>query len=200
MAAGYRFWWVLQRVIFSLVLGVSVGLLSGYAGGWLDTILMRLTDIQLTIPSIMIALLVDGIARAALPGLREEFAIYVIISCHRYFHLATICTGSCAAVRCPRRHRIMWRQRGSSARPNVVILVRHILTQYCRTRSGPCDDWSCPRPLSWKRHCRFLASACRPQPHPWGALIRIGNEVLFSGGLVGLRFSPPSPLSFSRYP
>ena len=50
-------------VLFSIVLGVSLGLISGYLGGRLDAFIMRLADIQLSFPSILIAILVDGIAR-----------------------------------------------------------------------------------------------------------------------------------------
>ncbi len=67
-------------VIFSIVLGVTLGMVSGYVGGWLDALIMRLADAQLTIPSILIALLVDGIARVSLPReLHDEMAIYVLI-------------------------------------------------------------------------------------------------------------------------
>ena len=51
---------------FALAVGVLVGLLAGYAGGTVDAVLMRIADIQLTFPSILIALLIDGVARAAL--------------------------------------------------------------------------------------------------------------------------------------
>ena len=50
-------------VIFALVLGVSLGLVSGYFGGRLDAFIMRIADIQLSFPAILIALLVDGVAR-----------------------------------------------------------------------------------------------------------------------------------------
>src|SRR4028118_2414715 len=54
-------------VLFSTLVGVSVGLLAGYLGGTADAVLMRIADIQLTFPSILVALLVDGVVRAALP-------------------------------------------------------------------------------------------------------------------------------------
>ncbi|MBD1158528.1 ABC transporter permease, partial [Pelagibacterales bacterium SAG-MED17] len=52
-----------SAIIFSLILGVSLGLTAGYFGGKYEMIVMRLTDVQLTVPSILMALLVDGIAR-----------------------------------------------------------------------------------------------------------------------------------------
>ena len=52
-----------SAVIFALVLGVALGLTAGYFGGKYEMIVMRFTDVQLTVPSILMALLVDGIAR-----------------------------------------------------------------------------------------------------------------------------------------
>lgn len=53
----------LAAVGFALVLGVSLGLIAGYRGGFVDTLIMRIADIQLTFPSILTALLIDGIAQ-----------------------------------------------------------------------------------------------------------------------------------------
>ena len=63
---------------FSLILGVSLGLTAGYFGGKYEMIVMRITDVQLTVPSILMALLVDGIARGVISKeLHDEMAIYV---------------------------------------------------------------------------------------------------------------------------
>ena len=69
-----------SAVIFALVLGVGLGLSAGYFGGKYEMIVMRLTDVQLTVPSILMALLVDGIARGIISReLHDEMAIYVLI-------------------------------------------------------------------------------------------------------------------------
>ena len=66
--------------LFAIVVGVGVGLLAGYLGGVSDALLMRIADVQLTFPSILTALLVDGVITAALPGtMRQALQIYVII-------------------------------------------------------------------------------------------------------------------------
>ena len=44
-------------------IGISLGLVSGYAGGWIDAVIMRVADVQLTFPAILIALLLDGVAK-----------------------------------------------------------------------------------------------------------------------------------------
>jgi len=62
------------------VLGVSLGLLAGYFGGRLDAVIMRVADVQLSFPAILIALLIDGVARIALPGdLHDALAIPVLV-------------------------------------------------------------------------------------------------------------------------
>ena len=67
-------------IIFAMVLGVFLGVTAGYLGGKYEIIVMRLTDVQLTIPSILMALLVDGIARAIISkSMHDEMAIYVLI-------------------------------------------------------------------------------------------------------------------------
>src|SRR3546814_9958243 len=54
-------------VVLALVLGVGLGLLSGYLGGVVDAVIMRIADVQLTFPAILIALLIDGLSRSVLP-------------------------------------------------------------------------------------------------------------------------------------
>jgi peptide/nickel transport system permease protein len=46
------------------ILGLSLGLWAGYAGGRVDTVIMRIADVQLTFPAILTALLIDGVALA----------------------------------------------------------------------------------------------------------------------------------------
>lgn len=70
----------LAAVALGMVLGVALGVISGYFGGVADTVIMRLADVQLTIPGILLAILINGVGRALLPlDMREDFAIYVVI-------------------------------------------------------------------------------------------------------------------------
>src|ERR1700676_289608 len=57
----------LASVIFAMLLGITLGLIAGYGGGKLDAFIMRIADVQLSFPAILIALLIDGVARAVLP-------------------------------------------------------------------------------------------------------------------------------------
>jgi peptide/nickel transport system permease protein len=67
-------------VLLATVIGVTLGLVAGYAGGWLDALIMRVADVQLTFPAILIALLIDGVTRSALPrDLQENVAVVVVV-------------------------------------------------------------------------------------------------------------------------
>jgi len=67
-------------VVLALAVGVSLGLLAGYAGGWVDAIVMRIADVQLSFPAILIALFVDGIARSLLPREQQDnIALPIVI-------------------------------------------------------------------------------------------------------------------------
>jgi peptide/nickel transport system permease protein len=69
-----------MAVALATVMGVLLGLIAGYMGGWLDNLIMRFADIQMTFPSILIAMLIFGVARGILPPeLRDEMAITVLI-------------------------------------------------------------------------------------------------------------------------
>ena len=70
----------MMAVGLAMVLGVTLGLIAGYIGGWLDNFIMRFADIQMTFPSILIAMLIFGVAKGLLPAsLRDEMAIAVLI-------------------------------------------------------------------------------------------------------------------------
>ena len=62
----------LVSVALSIVIGVGLGVTAGFAGGWIDTVLMRVCDVMLSFPAILVALLADGILRSAFPGQRTS--------------------------------------------------------------------------------------------------------------------------------
>jgi len=70
----------IMAVMLAMVMGVVLGLIAGYLGGWLDTVIMRFADIQMTFPSILVAMLIYGVAKGILPpDLRYEMSIAVLI-------------------------------------------------------------------------------------------------------------------------
>ena len=69
-----------MAVLFAMVMGVTLGLAAGFLGGWLDSFIMRFADIQMTFPSILVAMLIYGVAKGILPpDLRYEMSIAVLI-------------------------------------------------------------------------------------------------------------------------
>ena len=67
-------------VILAAIFGTTLGLLSGYVGGRVDSFIMRIADIQLTFPAILIALMIDGIVGGILPrAMHEELKLYVLV-------------------------------------------------------------------------------------------------------------------------
>jgi peptide/nickel transport system permease protein len=99
-------------VALALVLGVTLGLIAGYVGGWVETVIMRVADVQLTFPAILVAMLIFGIAKGITPPeYRDQMAIWVLILA---IGLATGCSSraSCAARRWSRSRRNTCRPRG----------------------------------------------------------------------------------------
>ena len=66
-------------VILSVLVGVSLGLLAGFRGGWIDAALMRLCDVMLSFPAILVALLIAGVGRALFPNGGDGLAFGVLI-------------------------------------------------------------------------------------------------------------------------
>ena len=69
----------LASVLISVVVGVALGLLAGFKGGWVDSFLMRLCDVMLSFPAILVALLIAGVGRALFPDAHESLAFGVLI-------------------------------------------------------------------------------------------------------------------------
>ena len=77
--------------LFAAVVGVTLGLVGGYVGGCIDRMIMRIADVQLTFPAILIALLIDGTARALFRAQRhEQLAISVLVLADRAVVLGAV--------------------------------------------------------------------------------------------------------------
>lgn len=170
----------LAAVCLGMVLGVSLGLISGYVGGATDAVIMRIADVQLTIPGILLAILINGIGRAVLPlELREEFAIYVVIiaiGLTDWPQFARVTRGA-TLVEANKEYVQAARIIGL---PGWLILLRHILPNTLRpvlviATIGLALAIVAEATLS------FLGQGIPPTTPSLGTLIRVGNEYLFSG-------------------
>ncbi len=167
-------------VAFSLILGVSLGLISGYVGGRFDAFVMRVADIQLSFPSILIALLIDGVARGVLPrNMHEELAFYVLI-------FAIGISGWVQYARTVRGSTLVEKNKEYVQAARVIgigpatILWRHILPNV----TGPVlviATIHLAIAIITEATLSFLGVGVPPTTPSLGTLIRVGNDFLFSG-------------------
>jgi peptide/nickel transport system permease protein len=162
------------------VLGIALGLVSGYVGGAVDAVIMRIADVQLSFPAILIALLIDGVARVALPGDRhDDLAIPVLV-------LAIGFAGWVQYARTVRGSTLVERNKEyvQAARvigvPTLRIMRRHVLPNV----TGPVMVLATIQVASAiliEATLSFLGVGVPPTSPSLGTLIRVGNDLLFSG-------------------
>jgi peptide/nickel transport system permease protein len=167
-------------VMLSLLIGVSLGLISGYAGGRIDTLIMRIADIQLSFPAILIALLIDGIARGLLPrDAQDALSIYVLIfsiGISGWVQFARTVRG---ATMVERNKEYVQAARLIGMGPSMV-LRRHIMPNVL----GPVlviATIHLAVAIITEATLSFLGVGIPPTTPSLGTLIRIGNSYLFSG-------------------
>jgi peptide/nickel transport system permease protein len=169
-----------SSVLFAIIVGVGIGLLAGYAGGAVDTLLMRIADVQLTFPSILTALLVDGVISAALPRtLRDALQIHVII-----FAIGISLWPSFA--RTVRGSTLVERKKDYVAAAQVIGVAgwRIMLTHVLPNVIGPVmviGTLGLGLAVIAEATLSFLGVGLPPTQPSLGTLIRFGNDFLFSG-------------------
>jgi peptide/nickel transport system permease protein len=167
-------------VLFSMLIGVTLGTVSGYVGGWFEVVTMRLADAQLTVPPILIALLVDGVARTTLPReLQEDMAIYVLI-----FSIGIAAWPQYARV--TRSGAMVERNKEYIAAAQVIGIhpVRIMLGHIVPNVMGPTlvmATIGVALAVIIEATLSFLGIGVPPTTPSLGTLIRIGNDFLFSG-------------------
>jgi peptide/nickel transport system permease protein len=170
----------LAAVLFSATLGVSLGLLSGYLGGRLDAFIMRVADIQLSFPAILIALLIDGMTRIALPrDMHDQLAVYVLV-------LAIGVSGWVQYARTVRGSTLVEKNKEYVQAARVIgrgpfaIMLHHVLPNVM----GPVlviGTIHIATAIITEATLSFLGVGVPPTQPSLGTLIRIGNDFLFSG-------------------
>jgi len=167
-------------VILSVIAGVGLGLLSGYAGGRIDAVIMRIADVQLSFPAILIALLIDGVVRNILPReAHDQLAVYVMIfaiSISGWVQYARTVRSSVMSEKV-KEYVQAGQVIGLSA---TTIAVRHILPNVL----GPVfviGTIHLALAIIIEATLSFLGVGLPPTTPSLGTLIRIGNEYLFSG-------------------
>ena len=170
----------LCAVALALVFGVAMGLLSGYVGGKLDALIMRIADVQLSFPAILIALLIDGVARAVVgrEG-HDQLAVYVLIfaiAAASWVQYARTVRGSTLVE----RNKEYVQAARVIGRHPIAIMFRHVLPNVM----GPVlvlATLNIGTAIITEATLSFLGVGVPPTQPSLGTLIRIGNDFLFSG-------------------
>ena len=169
----------LASVVLSLIVGVGLGLLSGFAGGSVDAFIMRVCDVMLSFPSILVALLIDGVGRAIFPNAHDTLAFGVLI-------IAISLTGWVQYARTVRGSTLVERNKEYVQAARVIgvaplrIMVRHVLPNVL----GPVlvlATIQVAAAILTEATLSFLGVGVPPTSPSLGTLIRIGNDFLFSG-------------------
>jgi peptide/nickel transport system permease protein len=167
-------------VLFAMVLGITLGLLSGYLGGWVETIIMRTADVQLTFPSILVALLIFGIAKGITPvEYRDQMAIWVLIlaiGLSDWVQFARVVRGA-TLVEKGKEYVEAARLIG---RNPAAIMVRHILPNVL-SPVLVIATISLALAIIAEATLSFLGVGAPATQPSLGTLIRVGQGYLFSG-------------------
>ncbi|MHC9237062.1 ABC transporter permease [Pseudooceanicola sp. 502str34] len=167
-------------VALSALIGVTLGLIAGYAGGRVDAVIMRAADVQLAIPGILVALLIFGLTRSLLPtGLRDAMAIYVVILAIGLSDWVSYArTVRSAAMVEMRREYIQ--AAIMMGRPPRAILRRHLLPNVARP-IFVIATINFALAVIAESTLSYLGAGLPPTQPSLGTLIRIGQQFLFSG-------------------
>ena len=166
-------------VLVSMTVGVGLGLLSGFVGGKVDAFIMRVCDVMLSFPSILVALLIDGVGRAMFPNAHESLAFGVLI-------IAISLTGWVQYARTVRGSTLVERNKEYVQAARVIgvtplrIMVRHVLPNVL----GPVlvlATIQVAAAILTEATLSFLGVGVPPTSPSLGTLIRVGNDFLFSG-------------------
>ena len=166
-------------VLISVVVGVLLGLVAGFKGGWIDAALMRLCDVMLSFPAILVALLIAGVGRALFPDAHESLAFGVLI-------IAISLTGWVQYARTVRGSTMVERGKEyvQAARVTGVSQLRIMLRHVLPNVMGPVlvlATIQVATAIITEATLSFLGVGVPPTSPSLGTLIRVGNDYLFSG-------------------
>ena len=167
-------------VLLAMFIGVTLGLLAGFVGGLVDAVVMRIADVQISFPAILIALLIDGVLRGVLPREQhDEFALFVLvfaIGISGWVQFARTVRGSTMVEK---NKEYVQAARVIGLHPGLIML-RHVLPNVM----GPVmviATIGLAIAIINEATLSFLGVGLPPTEPSLGTLIRIGNDFLFAG-------------------
>ena len=169
----------IASVLLSVFVGVALGLLAGFLGGWIDAVLMRLCDVMLSFPAILVALLIAGVGRALFPNAHESLAFGVLI-------ISISLTGWVQYARTVRGSTLVERHKEyvQAARVTGVAPLRIMRKHVLPNVMGPVlvlATIQVATAIITEATLSFLGVGAPPTSPSLGTLIRVGNDYLFSG-------------------
>lgn len=167
-------------VLFAMFIGVVLGLVAAYVGGRTDSIIMRIADVQLTFPSILVAMLIFGIAKGFTPiHLRDQMAIWVLIvsiGLSDWVQFARVVRGAALVE----KNKEYVEAAILIGRGPVAIIFKHILPNVL-SPVLVIATISLALAIIAEATLSFLGVGAPPTQPSLGTLIRIGQGFLFSG-------------------
>jgi peptide/nickel transport system permease protein len=167
-------------VSLGMVIGVTLGLIAGYCGGWTDTLIMRVADVQLTFPSILVAMLIFGIAKGITPvEYRDQMAIWVLIlaiGLSDWVQFARVVRGATLV----QKSKEYVQAAQLIGRSGTAIMLRHILPNVL-SPVLVIATISLALAIIAEATLSFLGIGAPPTQPSLGTLIRVGQGFLFSG-------------------
>ena len=169
----------IASVLLSVFVGVALGLLAGFLGGWVDGVLMRLCDVMLSFPAILVALLIAGVGRALFPNAHESLAFGVLI-------ISISLTGWVQYARTVRGSTLVERNKEYVQAARVIgvgpvaIMLRHVLPNVL----GPVlviATINIATAIITEATLSFLGVGVPPTSPSLGTMINTGNNFLYSG-------------------
>jgi peptide/nickel transport system permease protein len=166
-------------VFLSVAVGTLLGLIAGFKGGWVDAALMRLCDVMLSFPPILVALLISGVGRALFPNADTTVAFGVLIfsiSLTKWVDYARTVRGSTMVER---NKEYVQAARVTGVAP-MRIMLRHVLPNV----TGPVmvlATIQVATAIITEATLSFLGVGVPPTSPSLGSLISVGNQYLFSG-------------------
>ena len=167
-------------VVVAMSIGIALGLLSGYFGGAIDALIMRIADVQLTFPAILVALLIDGIVRSVISVQRhDEIAVFVIVGAIGLSFWVQYARTVRGSVMVEKNKEYVQAARVIGLSP-LLIMVRHVLPNV----TGPVlviATINLGLAIITEATLSFLGVGLPSTEPSLGTLIRLGNDVLQSG-------------------
>jgi len=185
-----------MAVMLAMLLGVMLGLVAGFVGGWIDSFIMRFADIQMTFPSILVAMLIYGVAKGILPpDVRYEMSIAVLIisiGLSEWVPFARTVRGL-TLVEKEKEYIIAAKMVGLSRHQ---IMIRHILPNVL-SPVLVIATITFALAIIAEATLSFLGVGVPTTKPSLGTLIRIGQDFLFSGEWWILFFPAVTLLAFA---